>query len=301
MNRRLALLFFALLPALAACQQAEHGAATNAGTLRIVATVLPVENLTLAVARGAANARVEGLLPVSAGCPHDYSLTPGDMKKLEQADVLVAVGLDYEPFLDRVRENFGDKVKIVIAADDIERLGDPGEAAEPAGDRHHVPYNDHPFVSPKQAAKMARAIARELGEVDPRNAPLYQANAEKLAADLEAAQADLAAFVAMLPNKQVVAVSPIFGYLLRDIGLTPAAVLESAHLEGLASARLAAVTRQFRAAKPALILNESQFDEKVAQTLRDEIGVKMITLGTQVDGAHGPTAFLDQARAMAPR
>lgn len=39
------------------------------------------------------------MLPAQAGCPHDYALTPQDMSKLAQADILVLNGLGLEAFL----------------------------------------------------------------------------------------------------------------------------------------------------------------------------------------------------------
>jgi ABC-type Zn uptake system ZnuABC Zn-binding protein ZnuA len=239
------------------------------------------------------------LLPQTAGCPHDYSLTPGDMKKIEQADILVAVGLDYEPFLDHVRENRGPDFNILLAAADVKPLADAAAADEATGQRRHVAFNDHPFVSPQQAAIMARTIARELTKADTADEAILQANANRLAAALDAVQADLAAFVATLPSKKVVAVSPIFGYLLRDSGLQPAAVLIPHHDDTLSAGRLAKLTALLKKNHPALILNEDQFDEKIARALGDEIGVRVITLNTQTSGRRGPDAFLAQARAMA--
>jgi zinc transport system substrate-binding protein len=281
------------------CQRTPQEApepAGRSGQLQVVATVLPVENLTLAITMGATNLEVQGLLPSTGGCPHDYSLTPGDLKKLGRADALIAVGLDYEPFLDKVQENFGGRIQIVLAGDKVDKLIDTGDTDE--HHHEHGAFNGHPFVSPKQAAAMARAIATHLVQMDPAEADLLRRNTENLVAELEAIHADMAAFVGTIDNKRVVAVSPIFGYLLRDIGLEQVAVLVLHHLDTLSAGRMAEVTRQLKEAPPALILNEDQFDERIARSLGEAVRVKVITVGTQTSGPRGPTAFVAQARAI---
>ena len=299
------LIVFLLWLLLAACQPSRPPAPEPAGkTWRVLASVLPIENLVLTVTQGAARVEVQGLLPPAGGCPHDYNLTPGDMKKLEAADVLVVVGLDYEPFLDKLAENFGGRLPLIVASAGVEVLAAPEDVDEEerhpgeAG-HHHGTVNDHPFVSPKQAAIMARTIAGRLTELNPENAAVYQNNAEKLAGELTDIQTDLAAFVAALPNKQVVAVDPIFGYLSRDIGLETAAVLVPHHQGALSAGALSQLTRKFQLQAPAAVLNESQFDARVAQTFAAEIKVKAVTVSTPFDAARGPTAFADQMRKMA--
>ncbi|NLH48966.1 MAG: zinc ABC transporter substrate-binding protein [Myxococcales bacterium] len=305
---------FMLLLFLAACQPSSAPVPEPAGKpWRVVATVLPLENLVMAVTQGAAEVEVQGLLPPAGGCPHDYSLTPGDLKKLEAADALVVVGLDYEPFLGKLAENFGNRLPVIVASDGVEVLAapadadeeekadHPGEAEHHHGEHehHHGEVNDHPFVSPKQAALMARTVAVRLAQLNPENAAVYTANAEKLAGELTGIQTDLAAFVATLPNKQVVVVDPIFGYLLRDIGLETAAVLVPHHQGALSAGTLSRLSRKFQRQVPAVVLNESQFDARVAQTFAAEIKAKAATISTPFDTAPGPAAFVEQMRKMA--
>jgi len=302
-------------------------------SLRVVATVLPVENLTLAIASGSKKLDVRGLLPATGGCPHDYSLTPGDVKKLEGADMLVAVGLGYEPFLEKIQKGSKKPMEIVLAGETVEKLlygphGHEGGEGEDHGDEEsaghaehggegaggedrgaeihreghgheHGAVNDHPFVSPKQGALMARAIASALIRIDPEEADLLRRNEESLVRELEAIHAELKTFVATLGNKRVAAVSPIFAYLLRDIGLEEAAVLTSRHLEALSAGRMAEVVARLKQNPPALILNEDQFDERIARSFGQAVGAEVITVGTQTSGPRGPRAYLDQARAIA--
>ncbi len=319
----------------AACEQRqpEHSTRHVPRSFNIVATVLPVENLALAITAGSKYLNVVGLLPSSGGCPHDYTLTPGDLRKLEHADMVVAVGLGYEPFLEKIKEHCQRgrrSIRIVLAGEAVEKLiSAPKEKGQPrrevnqdkhiAHDDHHKEdtttvtdpiishednhdkdrsLNDHPFVSPKQAAVMARTIATALVHLDPEETDLLRSNEDGLVKDLEAIHAHMVAFVVGLENKRVAAVSPVFGYLVRDIGLEQVAVLTSRHLEPLSAGRLAEVIAQLQHNRPALILNEDQFDERIARSLGEATGVKVINVGTQTTGPRGPAAFVEQARAI---
>ncbi len=71
----------------------------QARELRVTATTFPIQQLLRQVTQGRDGLRVALLIPAQAGCPHDYMMTPADMRTLEHADVLVLNGLGMEDFL----------------------------------------------------------------------------------------------------------------------------------------------------------------------------------------------------------
>ena len=62
----------------------------------ILCTTLPVTALTNAVVQNVPGFKVTRMLSSTIGCPHDYALTPQDMRKLAKADVIVVNGLGME-------------------------------------------------------------------------------------------------------------------------------------------------------------------------------------------------------------
>ena len=67
--------------------------------LRVLTSFLPMYLFTRNVVGDAPRVAVEMMLPASLGCPHDYALSPGDMKKIAEADVFIANGVGMEDFL----------------------------------------------------------------------------------------------------------------------------------------------------------------------------------------------------------
>ena len=70
--------------------------APKAEKLNIVTSFLPVQSHTLAIAGDLVN--VKQLLAKDTG-PHDFQLTPADVKKLSDADLLIINGVGIEEWL----------------------------------------------------------------------------------------------------------------------------------------------------------------------------------------------------------
>ncbi len=104
-----------MLPALCTASIPEQPAAAPVKTL--ICATYPIYLFTKAVVGGHKSASVELLVPAGSGCPHDYVLTPADMRKLKSADALVLNGLGLDDFLRKpLQTNFPEAVLIESAA-----------------------------------------------------------------------------------------------------------------------------------------------------------------------------------------
>ena len=93
------------------------GAATGWGAIQnVLCSTFPIYQLTRNVAQGREGVEVQLLLPAAMGCPHHYSLTPQDMKKLAKADVFVVNGLGMEEFLGAPVEQANQDLLVVDSA-----------------------------------------------------------------------------------------------------------------------------------------------------------------------------------------
>lgn len=154
MHRLLAVLLLVLM-----------SASASAGA-RVVASIYPLAMITAAVAP--ADADVKLLIPTSAST-HDYRLTPGDLKTLAEADVIVWAGPESEPYLAPVVANVRANQRVVTLA----KL--PGmiwrdHRLDPVNDSRHeragattFGRDPHVWLSTRNAALLARAIGAELG------------------------------------------------------------------------------------------------------------------------------------------
>jgi ABC-type Zn uptake system ZnuABC Zn-binding protein ZnuA len=267
-----------------ACDKRPAAPPADPGALNLMATILPMQNLTLAIAAGVPGVHVRQLVPIAAGCPHDYQLEPGDLKALENAKALIAVGAGYEPFLDKLADNYRGRLTIVRLDKNVERI---------AGDRE-----PHPFVSPKQAAAMALTLAEALAQLDPPHAARYLENGIAAATKLQAIQDEFAKAVQALPNKRVAMATTTFAYLVRDAGLETGPALTNDEHHGLSAGEVAAIMARLKAQKPAAILADLQVDPRTPRMFAEEIGVPVATVEVGMSGPTGPQAFVDDLTLM---
>jgi ABC-type Zn uptake system ZnuABC Zn-binding protein ZnuA len=294
-HRRTTLLGLAAALALAA--------GATAAPLRVLCTTFPMYQLTRTVVQGRDGATVTLLLPAQLGCPHDYALTPQDLRRLSRADVVVVNGLGLEEFLgDRLREvnpkaalvdsSSGVKDVLQYAGDGDEHEADEDhdrhDADEHHGEAHehqHAGTNPHLFASPRQAARLVVAIAAGLGKADPGSAALYDRNAQASAARLNALADDLAALGKTLRNNRIVTQHGVFDYLARDMGLEVAAVVQAHAGQEPSAAEMIALVRTIRERQAGAVFTEPQYPAQIGRTIAREAGIPVATLDP---GASGP-------------
>lgn len=287
----------------------DHWRVVAGDALRVLCTTFPMYQITRNVVEGREGTTVERMLPAQLGCPHDYSLSPQDARKLAVADVLVVNGLGLEEFLGApVRNANSDLIVIDSAAGvgetieyadghscsacDAHRKA-PGlasgedDAAEHHGHRHHDGVNPHLFASPRMAARLAVNIAEQLSRVHPAGKAHYTARAGEYAARLNALADELASLGARLANNRIVPSHGIFDYLARDMGLEVVAVLQ-AHGQEPSAAEMLALAKTIREQRVGAIFTEPQYPAKTGETLGREVGVKVAMLDPAATGPDRP-------------
>lgn len=119
--------------------------AAEARRLKVVASFLPVYCFTVNVAGDLAE--VECLLPAGVA-PHDYQLSPRDLRRLAAADLIVVNGLEMESWLDKVfRSSVAQKSRTIMEASaglktELISEGEEASAGQGTGKRPlHVPLS----------------------------------------------------------------------------------------------------------------------------------------------------------------
>jgi manganese transport system substrate-binding protein len=149
---------------------------------------------------------------------HGYEPTPDDLRRVAEADLVVANGLGLEVWLHDLVDPLG--VTTVVVTDDIEPLPVHGSAAERGG----LVHNPHAWMSPVAGREYVAAVAEALAAVDPAHATEYVDRAAELADDLRAVESDMTERLASLPadRRRLVTCEGAFSYLARDLGLQEA-------------------------------------------------------------------------------
>jgi zinc/manganese transport system substrate-binding protein len=256
------------------------------------------------------------------GDAHVFQPAPADAQAVAGADVIVANGLGFEGWMDRLVEASGTTAAIITASEGVTPIAfgeeghdhghehaegeehshdhaegeeqDHDHAAEEAGhDGHdHGAEDPHAWQSVTNVALYVGNIERGLAAADPEGAETYAANAAAYLAELDALDAEIKAAVAALPEdrRTVVTSHDAFGYFAAAYGLTFVAP-QGVSTEAEASAQdVAALITQIRDEGIAAVFVENISDPRLLEQIASETGAKIggTLYSDALSGPEGP-------------
>ncbi|EIB96539.1 metal ABC transporter substrate-binding protein [Pantoea sp. Sc1] len=144
---------------------------------------------------------------------HEYQPTPGDIKRAQGAQLIMANGLNLERWFERFYQHLEGVPEVIVSAD-ITPIG-IGEGP------YNGKPNPHAWMSPDNALIYVDNIRDALVKYDPANAETYRQNAAAYKQKISAAIAPLRQQIAGIPeNKRWMVTSEgAFSYLARDLGM----------------------------------------------------------------------------------
>ena len=183
---------------------------------QIVATTAPVWQFTTALCEGTP-LTVSQLVTENVSCLHDYTLTVGQMKKLESAKLIIISGAGLENFMTDIlngRHVLDASVGISLLEMDGNHHHD-----EPAHDDHHHEHDPHIWLSPENAQSMAANICTGLTKEYPEYAHTFQDNLSSLTTQLQQLQEYGENALADLSCRELITFHDGFAYLADSFDL----------------------------------------------------------------------------------
>ena len=203
------------------------------GKLKVVTTIFPEYDWTREIL-GSNAKNVELTLLLANGVDlHSYQPSIQDIAKISTADIFIYVGGESDGWVNDALKNATNKNMKVINL--METLGDKvkeeevkegmqaEEEEEHEHEHHHEEgeeYDEHVWLSLRNAKILSAEIAAALCEKDSANAAIYNANLAAWSAKLDALDAKYAAAVKAASKKTVLFGDRFpFRYLVDDYGL----------------------------------------------------------------------------------
>ncbi|HDS1734717.1 MULTISPECIES: metal ABC transporter substrate-binding protein [Pseudomonas] len=199
---------------------------------------------------------------------HNYSPTPGDLRRAQGAQLILWNGLNLELWFEKFFQRL-QQVPGVVVSDGIEPLGIV------AGPYTGKP-NPHAWMSPRNALIYVDNIRDALVRHDPANAEAYTRNAEAYKARIEAQIAPLRARIAQIPpaKRWLVSSEGAFSYLARDFDLKELYLWPiNADQQGTPN-QVKKVIDAVRANAIAAVFSESTVSDKPARQVARETGAR---------------------------
>lgn len=226
MKKILALLLALWIPAavLSGCAPQDDSAASN--KLNIVTTIFPAYDWVREIL-GDETDRAEITTLLDSGVDlHSYQPTVDDIVKISDCDLFLYVGGESDGWVDDALKNAPNKDRKVIRLLDV--LGDSAKAEETVagmqeeehGHEEEAEYDEHIWLSLKNAQVLVAAISEALQETDPARKDTYAANAAAYAEKLSALDGEYRAAVDSGKYKTLLFGDRFpFRYLADDYGL----------------------------------------------------------------------------------
>jgi len=208
---------------------------------------------------GGARVAVRNLTPAGAE-PHDLELTAGDVKAVQDADLVLYLGNGFMPGLEQAVTGRDGPSLDLLAGQELA----PGRGAGGG-----VSPDPHVWLDPVRYARIVRAIGAALGD---------EGRADSLAQRLETLDTELRRGLARCARRQIVTSHAAFAYLARRYGL------EQVPLEGLSpeaepSAQgIEKLVRLVEGAGATTVFLETLVSPKLAETVAREAGAKTAVL-----------------------
>ena len=289
--RWLVLICLPVFLCLAGCAPTER----EDGRLKVTATLFSQYDF----ARQIGGDWVDVKLIVSAGMDsHSFEPTPSDMLDIQHSDVFLYNGGEMEYWVEEVLKSMDPVPAVtarmmdyvdVVEEEDVEgmeiekfHLHEGHSHAGGAEDDHfhEIEYDEHIWTSPKNAMKMAAAIADALTRADPTHEADYTANLEAYLAKLEALDQEFRKVVDQASRKILIFGDKFpFRYFTDEYGLEYRAAFPgcSTDTEPGIDTMLYLIDKVRREQIPVVYYLELS-STKIARTISEETGAKALLL-----------------------
>lgn len=240
---------------------------------------------------------------------HSFQLRPSQAGALADADLIVWIGPEMTPWLDRALEGLSQdtpRLGLLAApgtylrtfgaeedhaeddhgdAEDHEHAHEPKtETAEHADehgddqshdDHSHTGVDPHAWLDPANAMLWTTLIADELGRLDPANAATYAANAATAKDGLAKLDAELSTLLAPTKGKPFVVFHDAYGYFAAHYGLTVAGTVALGDATSPSAARLAELHETVTSLNVVCLFPEAQHDAALVLRLAEATGARV--------------------------
>ena len=230
------LLLFSVIFCCSACE------ATSDGKPKIVVTIFPVYDWVMNVLGDRADDFSVTLLLDSGADLHSYQPSVADMVAVAEADLFLYVGGESDDWVDGALKNAVNKdmrtMDLLALLGDRAQYEEIVEGMEREEEEEELEYDEHVWLSLRNAAFYVDLIAGQIASLDEANVATYAGNAAAYIAQLNALDARYAETVRTSPRDTILFGDRFpFRYLVEDYGLNYYAAFVGCSAETNASAK----------------------------------------------------------------
>ncbi|MCU0549432.1 MAG: zinc ABC transporter substrate-binding protein [Leptolyngbya sp. Prado105] len=250
---------------------------------KVVATNTILCDLTKQIA--AATVNLTCLVKPGAD-PHVYQATPDDRKAIEQANLVLYGGYNFESTLIRLIQASSTQAPKVA----VNELAVPNpEKFEEDGKTETDP---HVWHNAQNGMRMAEVIRDSLSKVAPNNAALYNENTKKVTSEIGQIDRWIKSQIGTIPqaSKTLVTTHDALGYYSKAYGIPVAALEGISTEEKPTAANVKALVEEIQEKQVPTIYAELSVNPQLIKTVAKEAKVKVSEEEIYADGLGEPNS-----------
>jgi ABC-type Zn uptake system ZnuABC Zn-binding protein ZnuA len=277
------------------CLVLAAGGVAAAERFRIVTTTMDLKSLAEAVGGDLVSA--ESLVPAGAD-PENYQPKPQDVQRVNDAQLVIRVGLDFDLWFDNLMERSGrldlrpGQPRRVDASLLITLLDVHAHGLGTSEGHAHGSGNPHYWLDPKNAEIITGHILERLADLDPAHARTYEANRLRFLDQLEARLRRWESMMAPLKGQPIVAYHDTWAYLARRFRLNFVGIIEQKPGVAPSPAHLNKMIKLIKDHNVRILVRERREPEQTVAFLAERTGARIALLAGSVGAAPGAADYL---------
>ena len=298
---------------------------------KVAVDIAPVHSLVSRVMEGVGTPKL--VIPAGAS-PHGYSLRPSEAKALQDADMVIWMGEDLAPWMEKSVETLSKGAEVITLLeesetklldfrevalfeehdhgdhddhddhdkdhDDHDKDHDDHDGHDDHDEHAHGEHDPHAWLSVENAQTWLNLVAGKLSAADPENAGVYFANAAEARAEIDALVKEVNSILGPVRGRNFVVFHDAYQYFETSFDFPAAGAISLGDASDPSAARIAEIQGRVRNEGINCVLSEPQYNPNLVETVLSGTDAKtgiIDPLGSNLEP--GPKLYGDLIRNMA--
>lgn len=240
---------------------------------------------------------LNNLIPYGSD-PHSFHMTKNERISIENANLVIIIGTDFEPWAHKIRKSNKLKWLVVTEGMELKKIADEKQEHSPHNHSHehehhnhehnHLEYDPHIWQSPLRTKLAAEKIAIELKKLLPAESKKIEGCTKNYIKTIDLEVNKLKKQLDIIPiNKRKLATNhDALGYFASEFGLTIKSIVGLSDESAPTAARLKEIINEIKQENINALFLESTGNMRNIKTVSNETGVKIG--GTLYSDSLGP-------------
>ena len=262
--------------------------------LKVVTSIKPIHSLVANVMKGTGT---PALLIKGASSPHGFSLKPSQSRTLQNADLIFWVGPTLEASLQKPIASIGENAVSIeleeileeehhLNADvhnddhkeDHEEVGHDAHEKHENHNEHKHNANAHIWLNPDNAKLIIHEISHELGKADPKNAEIFERNANETILKIDALISEMKNTLAPIKKDGYILFHDAYKPFEQHFGFQSSGIISINPEVKPSAAQIRKLQNIIEQHNVACVFSEPQFGTKTTSLITQGSDVKIGTL-----------------------